>query len=292
MRLLSFDVNGEPMVGIRIGAEVVQLAVVAPELPRDIASLLAAGPAALQAAKAAADRAHAVARVPLETLRYLLPIPRPDKNIGLGMSYKRHVLEMGGVMPPFPAMFLRVPDSMVAHQQPIWRPEISATLDYEGELMVIIGRKGHMIPREDALSYVAGYSCHNDGSVREYNRPASSLSAGKNFLHTGGFGPEIVTADELPPGCKGLHLTTRVNGEIRQHEDIGDLHWDVADMVHLMSTIFTLYPGDLIGTGTPSGVAAGMKPPRWLKPGDSVEVQIDGIGTLINPIADAPRESV
>src|SRR5690606_17937790 len=158
-----------------------------------------------------------------------------------------------------------------------------------GELMVVIGRQGRMIPREDALSYVAGYSCHNDGSVRHYNYIPAALTAGKNFLNTGGFGPEIVTADELPPGCKGLRLTTHVNGELRQGADVAEMHWDVAHLIHLMSTIFTLYPGDLIATGTPGGVAAGMKEPKWLKPGDEVRVSIEGVGALVNPVVDAPK---
>ncbi len=222
-------------------------------------------------------------------MRHLVPIPRPDKIIGLGKTYMKHVAEMNAEASTFPGMFLRAPDSMVAHNRPIWRPEVSDTLDYEGELMVVIGRGGRMIPRESALEHVAGYACHNDGSVRAYNYIPSAVTAGKNFLNTGGLGPEIVTADELPPGCKGLRLTTHVNGELRQSADIAEMHWDVAHLVHLMSTIFTLYPGDLIATGTPSGCAAASASPQWLTPGDVVRVEIEGVGTLVNPIVDAPR---
>jgi 2-keto-4-pentenoate hydratase/2-oxohepta-3-ene-1,7-dioic acid hydratase in catechol pathway len=290
MRLLSFDLNGRPTVGVRLGDEIVNLRLAAPNLPGDIIGLLRAGPAALEVAETAARRAPAAARLALESIVHLLPITHPDKNIGLGKNYLKHVSEMGGEAPIFPGMFLRVPDSMVAHNQPIWRPEISPTLDYEGELMVVIGKQGRMIPAEEALSYVAGYACHNDGSVREYNRIPAAVSAGKNFLRTGGFGPEIVTADELPPGCKGLRLRTQVNGELRQDADLSEMHWDVAHLIHLMSRIFTLYPGDLIGTGTPAGCAAGFNPPKWLVPGDVVTVSIDDIGTLVNTVIDAPKD--
>lgn len=289
MRLLSFDHNGQATTGIRLGDEVVNLALAAPELPSDIIGLLRAGPSALKAAENAATNAPTSARLPVAEITHLLPITHPDKNIGLGKNYVKHVIEMGGEAPTFPGMFFRIPDSMVAHNQPIWRPEISSTLDYEGELMVVIGRQGRMIPVEDALSYVAGYSCHNDGSLREYNRIPAAVSSGKNFLHTGGFGPEIVTADELPPGCEGLRLTTHVNGELRQDVNLSDMHWNVAELIHLMSRLFTLYPGDLIGTGTPAGCAAGFKPPKWLVPGDVVDVEIENIGKLTNGIIDAPK---
>ncbi|AZS19297.1 MULTISPECIES: fumarylacetoacetate hydrolase family protein [unclassified Caulobacter] len=289
MRLLSFDLNGAPTAGVRLGDEVIDLGVAAPDLPRDLRGLLAAGPQALAAAERAAAAAPGHARHPLESVRHLVPIPRPDKIIGLGKTYMKHVAEMNAEASTFPGMFLRAPDSMVAHNRPIWRPEVSDTLDYEGELMVVIGRGGWMIPRESALEHVAGYACHNDGSVRAYNYIPSAVTAGKNFLNTGGLGPEIVTADELPPGCKGLRLTTHVNGELRQSADIAEMHWDVAHLVHLMSTIFTLYPGDLIATGTPSGCAAAAASPQWLTPGDVVRVEIEGVGTLVNPIVDAPR---
>lgn len=289
MRLLSFDNHGAATVGVRISDEVIDLSIAAPELPRDMISLLAAGPDALSAARQAAASAGAGARRPLEGLLHRTPIARPDKIIGLGKNYMKHVEEMKADVQSFPGMFLRVPDSLVAHNQPIWRPEASDTLDYEGELMVVIGTGGRMISREEALNHVAGYACHNDGSVRAYNYIPSAVTAGKNFLNTGGFGPEIVTADELPPGCKGLRLTTHVNGELRQSADIAEMHWDVAHLVHLMSTIFTLYPGDLIATGTPSGCAAGSPNPQWLVPGDVVRVEIENVGCLTNPIVDAPR---
>lgn len=289
MRLLSFQQNNKSAVGVRIGDDVVNISEAAPHLPSSIIDILRGGPEALAAVEKAANSAGKAFRVAAAEITHLLPITHPDKNIGLGKNYVKHVIEMGGEPPSFPGMFFRIPDSMTAHNQPIWRPEISDTLDYEGELMVVIGKAGRMIPIEKALEYVAGYSCHNDGSLREYNRIPAAVSSGKNFLHTGGFGPEIVTADELPPGCEGLRLTTKVNGELRQDVNLSDMHWNVAHLIHLMSRLFTLYPGDLIGTGTPAGCAAGFKPPKWLVPGDIVDVSIEGIGTLTNSIIDAPK---
>lgn len=286
MRLLAFDKQGQAAVGVRLNDYVIDLANVAPELPHDVAGLLAAGPEALTRAAKLAANASANARLPLGSIKHLLPIPRPDKNVGLGLNYLKHIREMDPnfPIPEFPGMFMRVPSSMVPHGEALVRPAISDTLDYEGELVIVIGRQGRHIPVERALDYVAGYTCHNDGSVREYNRIQLSVTAGKNFYRTGGLGPEIVTADELPPGAKGLRLRTRVNGELRQDDNTGNLHWDVATLIHLMSRMMPLYPGDLLTTGTPSGVGAGFKPPKFLKPGDTVEVEIEGIATLVNPV--------
>jgi 2-keto-4-pentenoate hydratase/2-oxohepta-3-ene-1,7-dioic acid hydratase in catechol pathway len=290
VRLLTFEKQRKAAVGIRLGEEVVDLSEAAPDLPRDIAALLAAGPEALARAEAAAARARV--RLPLSAIRHLVPVPFPDKNIGLGLNYLHHIREMNPdfPIPEFPGMFMRVPSSIVAHNEAIVRPAISDTLDYEGEFMVVIGRPGRHIPVERALDHVAGYTCHNDGSVREYNQWPMSITAGKNFYRTGGIGPEIVTADELPPGCKGLRLRTRVNGELRQDEDLANMHWDVANLIHLMSRLMPLLPGDLLTTGTPPGVGAGFKPPKYLRGGDVVEVEIEGLGILVNPISDEKIE--
>lgn len=286
MRLLSFEKNGAPTLGLRLGDEIVDLCKASPQLPSDMADFLAGGPEALEAAGAAAERA--MERLPLASIKHCVPVPRYDKNIGLGLNYLRHIREMDPNFetPEFPGMFMRVPSSTVAHNEPIIRPSISDTLDYEGELMVIVGKAGRHIPLDKALEHVAGYTCHNDGSVREFNRHPMSITAGKNFDRTGAIGPEIVTADELPPGCKGLHLRTRVNGELRQDENLSEMHWDVATLIHLMSRMMLLLPGDLLTTGTPPGVGAGFNPPKFLKAGDIVDVEIEGLATLSNPIAD------
>jgi 2-keto-4-pentenoate hydratase/2-oxohepta-3-ene-1,7-dioic acid hydratase in catechol pathway len=300
MRLLAFQHRSHPSqashaagnhtcIGVRHDDHIIDLTALAdPQIPRDIPAILAGGSALRELIEKSIAKAPASAVVNPDAIIHQLPIPRPDKNIGLGKNYLNHVKEMGAELPTFPGMFFRIPESMVAHNQPIWRPKLSDTLDYEGELMVIIGKQGKDIPRERALDYVGGYTCHNDGSIREYNRIPSALSSGKNFPHTGSMGPEIVTADELPRGCKGLQLQTHVNGELRQNANISDMHWGVADLISLMSGLFTLYPGDILSTGTPGGVAAGFKPPKWLVPGDEVTVTIDEIGTLRNSIEDAP----
>jgi len=286
MRLLAFDRDGAAFLGVRLGDEVVDLMAAAPDLPRTMIKLLAAGPEALAAAKRAADAS--TSRIPLSEIRHRQPVEWPEKNIGLGTNYMRHNREMNPDFEPpaFPGMFMRVPSSTVAHNEPIVRPIISDTLDYEGELAVVIGQGGRHIPRERALDHVGGYMCHNDGSVREFNRVHLAITAGKNFDRTGAFGPEIVTPDELPPGGSGLRLVTRVNGEVRQDEDTVNMHWDVAELIHMMSQMMELRPGDILTTGTPSGVGAGFKPPKFLKAGDRVDVVIEGIGTLSNPIED------
>jgi 2-keto-4-pentenoate hydratase/2-oxohepta-3-ene-1,7-dioic acid hydratase in catechol pathway len=286
MRLLSFERNGATTLGLRLGEEVVDLGKEMPQFSGDMALFLAAGPDALEAARLIGERA--TERLPLDTVKRCVPVPRSDKNIGLGLNYLRHIREMDPnfQIPEFPGMFMRVPSSTVAHLEPIVRPSISDTLDYEGELMVVIGKAGRHIPIERALDHVAGYTCHNDGSVREFNRLPMSITAGKNFDKTGAIGPEIVTADELPLGCKGLRLRTRVNGELRQDEDLAEMHWDVATLIHLMSRMMVLLPGDLLTTGTPPGVGAGFSPPKFLKAGDTVEVEIEGLATLSNPIVD------
>ncbi len=287
MRILTFDRLGKPSLGVRIGDEVIDLSRAAPQLPRDLVALIAAGPAALDVVKEAAKRP--AERVALASIRHSLPIPRPDKIVGIGLNYKTHTAEAGiKEAPKFPGMYLRCPGSLVAHRQPILRPKLSDQLDYEGELLVIIGRGGHLIPPQNALDYVFGYSVFNDGSLRDYNMIPLAVDSGKNFDATGGFGPEVVTADELPPGAHGLRLTTRINGRTMQDDNTRNMYWDVAHTVSLMSGIMTLQPGDLIATGTCGGVGAMQQPPRWLKPGDIVEVEIEGIGTLTNPVDDEP----
>src|ERR1700758_3219760 len=182
VRLLSFERDGRLVAGVRLGSEGVGLSLAAPELPADILGILAAGPAALEVAAQAAERATGAMRLPLGGLRYRVPIPRPDKIIGLGKNYVKHVVEMGAEPPKFPGMFFRVPDSLTAHNAPIWKPAISDTLDYEGELLIVVGKAGWNIPKDRALEHVAGYCVHNDGSVREYNYIPAAVSAGKNFL--------------------------------------------------------------------------------------------------------------
>lgn len=226
--------------------------------------------------------------VPLSDVVLLPVIPRPEKIICSVRNYLDHHQEavaagMKRELSEFPPIFLRVWRSQVAHGQPIVRPNASESLDWEGELAVIIGRGGRDIPADTAWAHVAGYSCYNDASVRDFQFHAKQIAAGKNFESTGGFGPWLVTADEIRPG-RELKLETRLNGETVQSGDTGQMIFDVPRLINYASTIFTLSPGDVIVTGTPSGVGWSRTPPRFMKPGDVVEVEIEGIGVLRNPV--------
>ncbi len=193
--------------------------------------------------------------------------------------------EMGRERPEYPVVFVRFADSIVGHGQPMIRPSDSVQFDYEGELAVVIGRRARRVSRAAALDYVAGYACFNDGSVRDYQRHSQQFTPGKNFHASGSFGPWLVTADEVPDPRK-LRLSTRLNGEVVQDESVGELCFDVAQLIEYCSKWAELDPGDVIVTGTPGGVGAGRKPPLWMKAGDTVEVEISKLGVLRNPIAD------
>jgi len=227
--------------------------------------------------------------VPLSDVVLLPVIPRPEKIVCSVRNYLDHHQEalaagLKRELSDFPPIFLRVWRSQVAHDQPIIRPNASESLDWEGELAVIIGVGGRDIPVESAWDHVAGFSCYNDASVREFQFHAKQIAAGKNFESTGGFGPWMVTSDEIGPG-QVLALETRLNGEVVQSGDTGQMIFNVPQLINYASTIFTLAPGDVILTGTPSGVGFSRKPPRYMKPGDVVEVEIESIGVLRNPIA-------
>ena len=187
-------------------------------------------------------------------------------------------------VPTYPVLFHRYPSSWVGHGQPLVRPRVSTQFDYEGELVVVIGKAGRYIPKERALEYVAGYSVFNDGSVRDYQLRTTQWMSGKNFDQTGGFGPEFVTADELEPGAVGLRLQTRLNGAVLQDANTRDMVFDVATLVSASSEPFALQPGDIIISGTPAGVGFARKPQVFMKPGDVCEVEIEGVGMLRNPI--------
>lgn len=231
------------------------------------------------------EQGHAV---PLSEVTLRPVIPQPEKIVCSVRNYMDHHQEalasgLKRELSDFPPIFLRVWRSQVAHGQPIIRPNASDTLDWEGELAVIIGRGGRDIPVEDAWDHVAGYSCYNDASVREFQFHAKQIAAGKNFESTGAFGPWMVTADEIEPG-KPLAIQTRLNDEVVQTGDTGLMIFSVPQLINYASTIFTLEPGDVIVTGTPAGVGFSRKPPRYMKPGDVVEVEIESIGLLRNPI--------
>ena len=212
-------------------------------------------------------------------------IPNPGKIFCVGMNYMAHIKEMGRTPPEYPALFVRFPDSLVGHGQSVIRPIASQQFDFEGEFAVIIGRTARHVSIETAMDYIAGYSCFLDGSVRDYQRHTSQFIPGKNFRHSGAFGPWMVTADEIPDP-RVLNLETRINGEVMQQGNIGDLCIGINTMIQYLSKICELNPGDVIATGTPSGVGFARDPQRWLQPGDNIEIEIDQIGCLENSVAD------
>jgi 2-keto-4-pentenoate hydratase/2-oxohepta-3-ene-1,7-dioic acid hydratase in catechol pathway len=216
---------------------------------------------------------------------WLPVIPNPDKIVCVGLNYQEHVVETGRENTEQPAIFLRLPESQVGHRQPILRPRESKNLDYEAEIAVIIGKAGRRISQKDAWSHIAGYSCYNDGSVRDWQRHTIQWTAGKNFARTGGFGPWMVSADEIPPGSK-MTLSCRLNGERMQHATTEQMIFKIPKILEYVSTWTTLAPGDVIVTGTPGGVGARRTPPVWMKPGDKVEIEIDKVGILENTIGE------
>jgi 2-keto-4-pentenoate hydratase/2-oxohepta-3-ene-1,7-dioic acid hydratase in catechol pathway len=286
MKLMMFEKAGRPALGAVEGDSVIDLAAADAALPKDLAALVAAGPAALAGVKAAAAKAPASARLPLASLKAALPIARPPKFICVGLNYALHAKEGGHPIPTYPSFFLRVPTSLNAAGAPVIRPKVSIQLDYECELTIVIGKGGRHIAEAKALDHVFGYTLFNDVSVRDYQRKTTQWTPGKNFDATGPLGPWVVTADELPPGASGLRIATRVNGETMQDSNTSDMIFSTASIVATLSEFMTLEPGDLIATGTPSGVAHARKPPAWMKAGDTVEVEVEGIGVLSNPIVD------
>ena len=219
-------------------------------------------------------------------VEWLPPLARPGKIVCVGLNYADHTAESGLEQPDYPTLFARFSTTLVGHGAPVVRPRVSEQFDYEGELVAIIGRGGRHIPRDTALDHVFGWSIFNDVSVRDYQFKSPQWTMGKNFDATGAFGPLVVTADELPPGGRGLMLETRLNGTVVQHASTDDLIFDVASLIAVISEGITLEPGDLIVTGTPSGVGAARKPPLWMKAGDLCEVEIEGLGILANRVVD------
>ncbi|MDO8451189.1 MAG: fumarylacetoacetate hydrolase family protein [Rhodoferax sp.] len=293
MKFLRFTTASGPSLGVRQGDDVIDLGLAAPDLPRDLSVLLPLEADGLQAVRRALDRAPASSVKAYASLTLLTPIPRPEKIICIGLNYAEHIKEAPTpqVVPTYPVVFLRQAQSLIAHNEPLRRPLCSEQFDFEGELVCVIGRRGRKIPRDKALEYVGGYSLFNDASVRDYQFKSPQWTVGKNFDATGAFGPELVTADELPPGAHGLMLTTRLNGQVVQQASTADMIFDIATQISLMSEAMTLMPGDVIVTGTPSGVGIGRNPPLWMKHGDLCTVHVEGVGTLSNPVLDEVSSS-
>ncbi|MBP6699752.1 MAG: fumarylacetoacetate hydrolase family protein [Halioglobus sp.] len=223
-------------------------------------------------------------------IQYLPPIATPEKIACIGVNYANRNSEYRDDSddPQWPSLFMRTIDSFTGHEQPLWRPPESHQLDYEGEIVLVIGKAGHRIPQEDALAHIAGLTLMNEGTLRDWVRHAKfNVTQGKNFVHSGSIGPWLVSADEFA-AYDQLTLSTRVNGERRQHDTTANLMFPFAYLISYLSTFFILKPGDLISTGTPLGAGARFDPPRYLAPGDSVEVEVPGIGLLRNGVIDDP----
>jgi acylpyruvate hydrolase len=284
MRLISFETPAGSNWGVLRDGGVVPSEALGADLPRSLVALLA-DEARWPALLVNWPQQVAQARpVPLADLTLLPCVPHPGKVVCLGVNYIDHAKEGGNSIGDYPAMFLRCATSLLAHGAPLRMPKVSDKLDYEAELAVVIGKKTRFVSQADALNSVFGYACFNDATLRDYQRRTTQWTIGKNFDHTGAFGPCLVTADELPPGCTGLKIESRLNGQVMQSANTKDMAFGVAHTVSLLSECMTLEPGDVILMGTPGGVGYARNPPVWMKTGDTIEIEIEKIGVLSNPI--------
>jgi 2-keto-4-pentenoate hydratase/2-oxohepta-3-ene-1,7-dioic acid hydratase in catechol pathway len=286
MRIVGFEKDKALRLGVVEGDSVIDLQAVDPRVPADLGQWLADNDGDLASLGAIAKRAPASARHPLAGLKFALPVARPGKIVCLGLNYLEHAKEGGHQKPEFPSIFMRCQTSLVPHLDPIIRPLASETLDYEAELLAVVGRRIKHATLSDALTCIAGYSCFNDGSIRKFQRRTSQWDMGKNFDRTGGFGPWVVDAGSLPPGAKGLKIESRLNGQVLQSDNTANMIFPVAETIVDLTQAMTLEPGDIIAMGTPSGVGHARKPPLWMRDGDVCEIEIEGIGVLKNPVAD------
>ena len=285
MKLCTFEQAGATRVGVVMNDEIVDLALAAPELPREMTALLTAGPAALHAAANAASRVKS--RIPLAAVRLAAPILRPPKFLAIGLNYADHVAEAGLERPSLPTVFNKQSTCVAGPRDPVHMPRVSSALDYEGELGFVIGRRCRHVSRARAPEVIAGYLVVNDVTVRDWQFRTPTWTMGKSFDTHGPLGPWLTTSDAVGDP-HGLRLRTWVNGELRQDSSTKQLIFDCFALVEHLSTAFTLEPGDVITTGTPSGVGIAMKPPRLLQVGDVVRVEIDGLGALENTIVPEP----
>jgi acylpyruvate hydrolase len=256
------------------------------DLPTTMQPLLEAGPAAMDAVRraVAAGACEPSAWQRLADAVLLPPVPRPGKIVCVGLNYADHAKEGGNARPDYPSFFLRGATSLIAHGAPLALPAASDRLDYEAELAVVIGTRTRHATMANALQAVAGYSCFNDGTLRDYQRKTAQWTIGKNFDGTGGFGPWLVTPDQVPAGASGLSIVSRLNGQVMQQANTADMLWGVAELIVLLTECMTLEPGDVIAAGTPSGVGYARTPPVFMRDGDVVEVEITGLGCLSNVV--------
>lgn len=277
MRLSRFlTPDGKTRTGLIDGQNVLEI-----EGPwQDMAALFAAMPSETTL-RGAVVRSHALDRP--NGIVFLPPTQARGRIFCVGLNYARHIRESGREAPAHPSIFLRLDSSLVGHLQPIIRPSISEMFDFEGELAVIIGKPGHRIPVAKAYDHVAGYTCFAENSVRDWQKHGAQVTAGKNFDASGSIGPWIATADEVG-APEALEIVTRLNGTEMQRDSVGTLIFPIPELIAYISSFCAILPGDVIATGTPDGVGSARKPPVWMRPGDLLEVEIDRVGTLRNPV--------
>ncbi len=286
MRFLTFKSAGSIGTGILSSSgEIRGIAAAEPGYPGSLDSLVAQGEESLRAAGRLLSKARAIDPAAIE---WLPPLIAPPKIICIGLNYSAHAAEGGFQTPTYPSIFVRFNSCLIGHRAPLLRPRESEQFDYEVEMVAIIGRAGRRISKSAALTHVIGYSVFNDASIRDYQFKTPQWTLGKNFDGTGAFGPYLVTHDEVPSGGAGLRVRTRLNGRVLQDSTTSDLIFDVATLIALLSEGCTLQPGDLLVTGTPAGVGFARKPPLFMKAGDVCEVEVEGVGTLVNPVIDDP----
>jgi len=281
MKLVTYRHMNENRYGAVKGDGIVELTRRMAGRYPDLKSLIAGD----ALAEAAAIVAKAQPDISLSTVELLPPVPNPDKIICVGVNYDEHRVETGREKSGYPVLFPRFANSMVGHRRPLVKPKASDRFDYEGELVAIVGRPGRHISKADSLSHIAGWTCFNDGSVRDFQRHTPQFTAGKNFIGSGGCGPWMVTSDELGDYRKST-LVTRLNGQEVQKAGTDMMTFDVPHLIEYISTFTELVAGDLIVTGTPGGVGDRRTPPLYMKPGDVCEVEVTGVGTLVNPVVD------
>jgi 2-keto-4-pentenoate hydratase/2-oxohepta-3-ene-1,7-dioic acid hydratase in catechol pathway len=284
MRLVSYLDKGVATWGVLDGSRVIPSAQLGQNFPPTLMALIADAEAFNRLSQSWRDLSSDMTGSLLTDLDMLPCIQRPGKVICLGVNYIDHAKEGGNQIGDYPAVFLRCSTSLLAHRAPLRVPSISDKLDFEAELAVVIGRAARHVSEQEALNSVFGYACFNDATLRDYQRKTSQWTVGKNFDATGAFGPCLVTKDELPAGCVGLHIESRLNGQVMQSANTADMAFGVARTVSLLSESMTLEPGDVVVMGTPGGVGYARTPPVWMKAGDTIEVEIEGVGFLSNPV--------
>ena len=282
MRIVHFETGGVPGIAADEGSGWHGLTQRDDGFPGTLPELIARGADLLRIGTSLGQSPA----IDLNAVRLLPPVPQPPKILCVGLNYNDHLEESGLQKPTYPEIFGRFATSLIAHQEPIRRPRESVALDYEAELAVVIGKPGRRIPQKQALDHVAGYSLFNDATLRDFQLRTPQWTMGKNFDGTGSFGPWLVTPDAVPPGARGLRIQGRLNGRVMQDSRTDLLIFGVASLIELISVAMSLERGDVIITGTPGGVGAARKPPVFMQPGDTFEVEIDGLGVLTNPVED------